>query len=51
MSFLRAQDKRKESQPSSNLDENSVGADKQPMNTRITNNNYYLILVTITYKK
>ena len=26
-SFLRAQEKRKQSQPSSNLDEDSVGAD------------------------
>ena len=30
MPFLRARIKRKQSQPSSNLVENSVGADKQP---------------------
>lgn len=40
MSFVRAQEKRKQSQPSSNLDENSAGADKQPRNTRIKTNNY-----------
>ena len=40
MSFLRAQEKRKQSQPSSNLYENSVGTDKQPRNTGIKINNY-----------
>ena len=51
MSFIRAQEKRKQCQPGSNLDENSVEAVKQPKNTIIKIDNYYHILVTVSYKK